>query len=439
MANLKAFKGYRYNTEKVGEVGDKVSPPYYNISDEEKDSLYNLSEYNSVRLFCGKNYADDNEDNNKSTRAANFLQDWIGEGVLKRDDEDAIYMYEEVMTIENVQINNRSFVSLVELEELDEGVIMPCEEIREVSRQDRYDYLTATNADMSMISCLYVEREKELLKLMNDIAEETPDMDFVSNDSIHHRVWVITYKPTIDYIIKQFSDLPLYITDGQTRYETCLQYRDYMKSKNPNHTGKEPYNYVMMSLMNSKSDGIVLQPVHRELKCPKGFKLDYFVSASQDHFKIEKIIVDHSDESFVDTMKKQIATKRLDTKIALYCGGDFFYRLTLKDKDYLKNSVYADKSQAYCGLDNVVFNKLILDDILHITPENYEERVFAQRNPHKCYEDVVGGEFDAMFMLNSVKIDQIRKVTEAGEKMPRYTLSVFPKPAVGVLINIKED
>ena len=220
MANLKAFKGYRYNTEKVGEVGDKVSPPYYNISDEEKDSLYNLSEYNSVRLFCGKNYADDNEDNNKFTRAANFLQDWIGEGVLKRDDEDAIYMYEEVMTIENVQINNRSFVSLVELEELDEGVIMPCEEIREVSRQDRYDYLTATNADMSMISCLYVEREKELLKLMNDIAEETPDMDFVSNDSIHHRVWVITYKPTIDYIIKQFSDLPLYITDGQTRYET---------------------------------------------------------------------------------------------------------------------------------------------------------------------------------------------------------------------------
>ena len=60
----------------------------------------------------------------------------------------------------------------------------------------------------------------------------------------------------------------------------------------------------MMSLMNSKSDGIVLQPVHRALKCPKGFKLDYFVSASQDRFKIEKIIVDHSDESFVDTMKK---------------------------------------------------------------------------------------------------------------------------------------
>ncbi len=438
MANIKAFKGYRYNSDK-GDVGKNISPPYYNIDPEERNKLYELSEYNSVRLFSGKSFESDNKKDNKFTRSANYLNEWINKDVLVRDKEEAIYMYEQVMTIDNVQINNRSFVSLVELETLGEGAIMSCEEVREVSRQDRYDFLTATNADLSMVSCLYVEREKELLKLMNDIAEENPDMDFVSEDLVHHRIWVISEKPTIDYIVEQFKSLPLYITDGQTRYETCLQYRDFMKKNNPNHTGKEPYNYTMVSLINSKSDGIAIVPLHRCVNTPKGFKQDYFVSAVQDHFKIEKIIVDYGDDSFVDTMRKQIATKRLDTKIAMYCGGDFFYRLTLKDKNYIKENLCPDMSEDYCGLDTVVLNKLILEDILRIDSSNYEECVTSKRNPDKCYEGVKDEQYEAIFILNPVKIEQIRKVTEADENMPQYTLSVFPKPAVGVIINIKED
>ncbi len=438
MANIKAFKGYRYNNES-GDVGDKISPPYYDLNHEDRDKLYELSEYNSVRLFTGKSYENDDESNNKFTRSAKYLNEWIKNDILVREKEEAIYMYEQVMTIDKVQINNRSFVSLVELEELGEGAIMSCEEVREVSRQDRYDFLTATNADLSMVSCLYVEHEKELLKLMNDIAEEAPDMNFVSEDSVHHRIWVITKKEIIDYIVKQFEPLSLYITDGQTRYETCLQYRDFMRKNNPNHTGKEPYNYTMVSLMNSKSDGIAVVPLHRALKTPKGFKKDYFVSAVQDHFKIEKIIVDYGDDSFVDTMRKQIATKRLDTKIAMYCGGDFFYRLTLRDRNYIKENLCPDMSESYCGLDTVVLNKLIMEDILRIDASNYEDYVDAKRSPYECYEGVANEEYEAMFILNPVKIEQIRKVTEADENMPKYTLSVFPKPAVGVIINIKED
>lgn len=439
MANLKAFKGYRYNKEKIDDIGKQVSPPYYNLNMIDKEKFYKASEFNSVRLFCGQDYDGDTEENNRFTRAANYLSTWIEEGILKRDSEEAIYMYEQVMTVDGVQYSNRSFVSLVELQNLEEGEIMSCEEIREVSKQDRYDFLTATNADLSMVSCLYVEREKYLFNLMNKIAEDAPETEYTSIDGIIHRIWVITDKEKIDFIVDKFKDLTLYITDGQTRYQTCLEYRNYMRANNPNHTGKEPYNYTMVSLMNSRSDGIAVLPMHRGIKLNRPFKLDYFVSGAQDHFKIEKIIVDLGDDSFVDTMRKQIATKRDDTKIAMYCGGDFFYRITLKDKDYLKENILPDKSEEYCGLDIVVLNKLVLEDILMIKPEQFDEVVIAERNHNKCYDAVADGEFSAMFILNPVKIEQIREVTANREKMPNKTVCVYPKPAVGVVINIKED
>ncbi|MCI5605024.1 MAG: DUF1015 domain-containing protein [Clostridia bacterium] len=438
MANIKAFKGYRYNSEKINNIGTVVSPPYYNISDKEKAELYDLSEYNSIRLFSGKELEDDTEQNNRFTRAANYLHDWIEKDILKRDEKLAIYMYEQTMQVYDVQYSNRTFVALLELEEFNETRIMPCEEVREVSLQDRYDFLTATNADLSMITCLYVEREKDLLNLMNELSEEKPDVEFESSDNVHQRLWAITYQPTIDFITEHFKNMPLYITDGQTRYETCLKYRNYMKANNPDHDGTEPYNYTMVALANSNSDGLVVLPVHREVKC-KRFREDYFVAGIQDHFKIEKIIVDADGYDLVETMKKQIATTKQEIRIAAYCGGNYFYRLTLTDKDYIKNNILPEMSKAYCGIDIVVLNKLIIDDILHVGEDEYEERVHATRSHSSCLRNVQAGEYDIMFIMNPIKTEQIKNVTAAGEKMPKNTLSVFPKPSVGVIINVKED
>ncbi len=438
MANIKPFKGYRYNPGKISNLGTVASPPYYNISDEEKEELYALSEYNSIRLFSGKKLDTDDEKENRFTRAAAYLKDWIAKDILKRDNAPAIYMYEQTIEVYNVQYSNRTFVALLELEEFNEDRIMPCEEVREVSLQNRYDFLTATNADLSMISCLYAEREKELLNLMNELSEEKPDVEFTSEDNVHQRLWVITYQPTIDFISERFKNMPLYITDGQTRYETCLKYRNYMKANNPEHNGTEPYNFTMVSLANSNSDGIVILPVHREVHC-KRFREDYFIAGVQDHFKIEKIIVDEDDDGIVETMKKQIATTKPETRIAAYCGGNYFYRLTLIDKDYIKTEISPEMSKAYCGLDVVVLNKLIIDDILRIGEDEYEERVHSTRSHASCLRDVQAGEYDIMFILNPVKTEQIKTVTAAGEKMPKNTLSVFPKPSVGVIVNLKEN
>lgn len=438
MTNIVPFKGYFYNPEKVGDLSSVVAPTQYNVSEEIRNKLYELNEYNAVRLFDGKEYECDDEKSNKNTRAAQYLKEWIDQGVLVRDEEEAIYLYEETVEIRGTRYQNMTFVALLEIDELG-GNIRMCEEIREISKKDRYDLLKATNADLSMISCLYIERDKQLLNMMNKLSHRDPDVEIEATEyDMHQRVWRITEKETIDRIADLLKNLNLYITDGQTRYMTCLQYRDWMRENNPNHTGKEPYNYVMVSLFDSNSDGVAIMPEHRKIKLPRGFSEDFFVAAAQEHFKVEKIIVDEHDEPITETMKKQIQTKRAETKIAVYHGGNYFYRLTLNDTEYIKNSLLADKSAAYCTLDTVVVRELIVNDIFAIE-DDYEDLVSTSISSNECAKAIEDGTADVMIVLNPIKVEAIHAVTEEGETLPFRTLSIFPKPSVGTIINIKED
>lgn len=438
MANIKPFRGYRYNGDKTGDISTVIAPTQYNISDEEKAKLYEMNEYNAVRIFDGIEYDTDTKEDNKYTRAADYLKDWIANGVLVRDPEEAIYLYEETVELHGNSYQNMTFVALLELEELGSENIRTCEEIREMSKRDRYELLSKTNADMSMITCLYIERDKRLLNLMNALSQKDPDMEFDTYDGMHQRLWKITDKKIIDEIVDGFRELPLYITDGQTRYETCIQYRNYMRANNPMHTGKEAYNYTLVSLVNSNSDGVEIMPVHRKVKLPRGFSEEFFVAAVQDHFKIEKIIVDSQDDSITETMKKQIQTKRAETKFGVYHDGNYFYRLTLIDNDYIKKELLPEMSKAYCGLDSVVLRKLIINDIFGIR-DDYEDLVSTSISSNECYRDVREGKADIMIILNPVRVEQIESVTAAGEKMPYRSISIYPKPSVGVLIYLKED
>lgn len=437
MANIKPFKAYFYNKDKVGDLSTVVAPTMYNINDDTKDKLYSINEYNAVRLFDGKVNPEDNDTSNKYTRASDYLSSWIENGVLLRDESESIYLYEETVEMNGTRYQNMTFVALLEIEELG-GDIRMCEEIREISKKDRYDLLKATNADMSIISCLYIERDKQLLHLMNKLSQNEPDIEFDSIDyGMHQRIWKISDNVIINNIVSLLKGTKLYIIDGQTRYTTCLQYRDYMRDKNPNHTGKEAYNYTMVSLFDSNSDGMAIMPEHRKIKLPKGFNEPYFIAAAQEHFKIEKIIVDAQDSSITDTMKQQIMTKRLETKLAIYFGAKYFYRLTLKDTDYIKEKLLPEMSEYYCGLDTVVLRKLIINDIFGIE-DDYAELVSTSISTRECVSAIENGLADIMVVLNPVKFEQIEKVTGENEILPFRSLSIFPKPSVGSFINIKD-
>ena len=147
------------------------------------------------------------------------------------------------------------------------------------------------------------------------------------------------------------------------------------------------------------------------------------------------IIVDLDTSNFVDTMKKQIVTTRNENKIALYCGGEYFYRLTLKDEVSLKDWI-PDKSDAYLGLDVTVLNKLIMEDILNISDDDQAENVTYTKSITEGIQFVNDNEYSCFFAINAPKTYQIHSITSSGEKLPARSICIFPKPATGVLFNL---
>ena len=55
MANIKAFRGYRYDPEKINNdnLGIVMAPPYDTVSDSEQNNYYSSNEYNIIRISKG--------------------------------------------------------------------------------------------------------------------------------------------------------------------------------------------------------------------------------------------------------------------------------------------------------------------------------------------------------------------------------------------------
>jgi len=88
MAEIKAFKGMRFDTSKAGEIDKLCCPPYDIISEEERLAFIAENEHNIIRLELPKG-------ENPYSDAASILKDWEEKGILTREDAPAIYVYEE--------------------------------------------------------------------------------------------------------------------------------------------------------------------------------------------------------------------------------------------------------------------------------------------------------------------------------------------------------
>lgn len=428
LAKVIPFQGYTYNEEKIDDLGKVMAPPYDAITPENAEEYRQSSEYNSIRLVLPTTEHGDDI----YSSAGNCMQKWVDENILVRDKTPAIYLYEQSV-ISNGELRfNRGFIGLLELTDYSEGIVTHCEEPSTDSKNDRFDIIKATQANASMISCMYVDKERKMKDIILSVCENNSDIEF-EIDGLVQRVWKIDYEPLIDAITDFLKEKLIYIVDGHNRYEAALEYKkSKMQSNdyNPNAT----YNYILAHFCEANEGGKSQLPYHRLVKFPRGFREEGFTSSMQDIFKIEKIIVDTVDDDLVNTMRKQIATQRKETKIALFCGGNYFYRLTLKDYTAVKE-LLPDKSDVYCSLDITVLNKLIFENIINITDENMQERVFYTRSASEGVNAVDAQEYGCMFMLNPVKLSQISEVTLAGEKMPKRSVCIFPKPATGVVIH----
>jgi uncharacterized protein (DUF1015 family) len=147
MAIVKPFKGIRYNPERIRNLSQVISQPYDRVRHGLQEKYYDLSDYNIVRIIKGKEFPEDNEERNVYTRAHEYLNRWLEEGILMREQRPALYVLHQDYSLPNGGfVTRKALISAFKLVRFDEGIVLPHERTHSGPKIDRLKLTRASRA-----------------------------------------------------------------------------------------------------------------------------------------------------------------------------------------------------------------------------------------------------------------------------------------------------
>ncbi|HYH66489.1 MAG TPA: DUF1015 domain-containing protein, partial [Urbifossiella sp.] len=259
MAEIRGFRGFRYDLGTVGSLSDVVAPPYDVIGPELQQALYDRSPHNAIRLELTKDEPGDDETENKYTRAGQTLRDWIAEDAIRQDTGRSLYVYEQEFEAEGKTYTRRGFFARVRLEPFGTGRIFPHEQTMSGPKADRLKLYQATGFNLSPVFGLYPDPENEVFRVLEPFTRKGPPLTATDHLGVTSRLWVITDTQAISAVIGLMGPKPVFIADGHHRYETGLKYAEEQGATDP----EAPANYCLMMLVSMGDPGLIILPTHR--------------------------------------------------------------------------------------------------------------------------------------------------------------------------------
>ncbi len=420
MATILPFRAIRYNQTKIT-MRTVVAPPYDVITPAEQNAYYDLAPFNIVRLILGR-------EEDRYSAAAKTFAEWQESQVLVRDEQPALYpLVQTFITTTGAQVQRKGFIALCHLEEFSKGIVLPHEKTLSKAKEDRFKLFKATNSNFSQIFGLYSDPQKQIDASITPVHASAPVID-VEFEGVRNQLWSITDPAVIATIAGLVEPMQILIADGHHRYETALAYRDLMRSNNPNDTGTELYNYVMMFFTNLDDEGLVIFPTHRVVHSLPSFDAGALLDTLRKHFIIDTY-ESHGAMTAALASKPQYAYGII-TKAA-------FHVATLNSGSSIDELIPQSVPAEVKDLDVVLLHTYILGTLLNISIEAQEKK----RNIHylqkieECANEVARDIAQVAFIVNSTKIDQVRAVAKAGHTMPQKSTFFYPKLISGLVLN----
>jgi len=430
MADIIPFRALRYNSSKVP-PGDVMTQPYDKISPAMQDRYYAASPYNLVRIILGKPQPGDNEQDNVYARAAAWLRQWQREGVLLQDAEPSIYAYAQRFTVPGdpaaTEIERRSFIALGRVEDYDRKVVFRHEQTLSKPKADRFNLLQATQAHCGQIFMVYSDPDGAVDAALRQ--DGPPTVEVRDEYGVLHRMWKVSDPQVIASVQKKMADKKLIIADGHHRYETALNYRNQIREKS-NGDQQAPAERVMMTFVNMDSPGLVVLPTHRVVFGLENFTIFEMVAELRKYFEVEDMgpLAD-----VADAMRRlHNAGKDRTALLAVTAHGAFL----LRSRTDVQPPSLSGLSQQQRALDVVQLHKVILEQTLGMSEEDIRAQKHLKyiRDAGEAVDEVHKGTAQVAFLMNPVRMEQVRDVAFAGEVLPQKSTDFYPKMLSGLTI-----
>lgn len=438
MAEIRPFRGLRYQISHVRDLAAVISPPYDVISPQEQRTLYARSPYNVVRLEFGVERPTDSATDNRYTRAADDLRRWTSEGILAYDPRPALYVYDQGFRHRGMSYRRRCLLARVRLEEWAAGVVRPHENTMAHPKEDRLKLLRATRANLSPVLALYRDQDQSIAQTLDEALRGRSPLAVAQLGDDRHTLWAIDDEGALARLAALFESLPLYIADGHHRYETALSYRKERQAVRPTWTGDEPENFVLTGLTAAEDPGLLVLPIHRLVQLPP-LDEDPLLTLAR-YAAIERVdgATGEPDAALERLLALMAERGRAASAFGLCGPGDArLFLVSVEDAAGLVRSLCPDCPAEWRNLDVAVLHFALLGMVLRVNPDPIEEggSVTTIDDARQAYQAVRDGRYSAAFLLNPVPVAQVLAVADAGRRMPRKSTFFHPKLATGLVIN----
>ena len=328
--------------------------------------------------------------------------------ILTKDNSNSFYIY-KISTKGHTQVG---IVGIAKLSAYDNLHIRGHEEIFLERAQKRFKQMNSLNAQIGPIYVIHPDN-KELNELIIKEIVLKPTYSFDALDGCKHEMWIVKEEDKVLKICDLFNTINrIYIADGHHRVEALSKYAEFKKHQNPNHTGKEPYNYFMVAIF-PKSQARILD-YNRLIKDLYGYSSSDFIQQIKKNFSVQK-----QDSSYKPKESRSFG---------MYLDKNW-YSIKLK-KNHEKNLF------RIINLDINILHEYLLEPILGVGDSRYDRRIDFIAGFHgldSIKRKVDSGEAKVGFSLLATRIEDVIDFADQKLTMPPKSTWFDPKPLDGLV------
>jgi len=431
VAEIHPFPGVRYNQGLVKDLTEVICPPYDIITPQLQQALYHRSPYNFVRLEFGRESPQDTATDNRYTRSAAILGQWLEQGILAADKTPAIYLHDHYFSYGGREYKRRGIIAAVRLEEWDRMIVRPHEGTLVEHKTDRLSLLWALQANTSPILALFEDKGGQVSSLLAAQEQDQPVISLSGEEG--HSVWAITEPKVIEKLSASLIHQPLYIADGHHRYESALTYQRERRAYSSS-SGDEGFNFVMMTLVDFSDPGLLILPPHRLLRGLSRATLSQLPADLRSFFEVEELPLDTPGVwQQVDDLLVAGGTDEVKLVVLGMTEGSLLM-LRLRDPAAASELMPYFHSELYKKLNVSVLDHVILEKFLGVGGGG-EAIIDYTYSREDAVNRVLEQEYQLAFLLSPVKPEVIKAIADAGDRMPRKSTYFYPKAPAGLVLH----
>lgn len=410
MADIKPFRAIRPSEGMASKV---AALPYDVYNRQEAKEAVEGKPYSFLRIDRAETSFDDSVDTYSPQvyeQAKQLLTKFKKDGVFEQDLKPCYYIYELTMG-DRIQTG---IVACASIDDYLTNVIKKHELTREDKELDRIQHVEACETQTGPIFLAY--RSNFVINdIIEKVKEQSPIFDFVSEDGIGHRGYVIQKKQQIDQITYEFEQIHnVYIADGHHRAASAVKAGLRKREENAKYTGKEEFNYFLSVLFPDYQ--LKILPYNRVVQDLNGFSSEEFMKQVKQYFEVTE-----QGKNPYEPQRKGMFGMYLDEQ---------WYSLRIKES-------YRYHADPVEELDVSILQQYLLTPILGIEDPRTSKRIdfIGGIRGLKELERRVKEDMRVAFAMYPTSIEELFAVADADKLMPPKSTWFEPKLRSGLFLH----